>query len=85
MDKDILKKGIDGKGEILSIATSKTQLNYQPVMDIKLEISSPMYPAYIVEDGFVIPFNAIHLMQVGAILPVKIDPKNTKNVAFNFK
>ncbi|OGC21736.1 hypothetical protein A3J90_00435 [candidate division WOR-1 bacterium RIFOXYC2_FULL_37_10] len=38
---------------------------------------------YIIENKFLIPLMGLSLIQLGAVIPVKVDPKNPKRVAIN--
>jgi len=67
----------------LEVIQTGELINYQPVLRLKLEISTSGQPSYIIEDKFMVPQIGLHLVQLGSIIPVKVDPKNPKKVAIN--
>ncbi|OGC21743.1 hypothetical protein A3J90_00470 [candidate division WOR-1 bacterium RIFOXYC2_FULL_37_10] len=82
-DQELREKGVDGQARILEVIQTGTQINNQPMMKLKLEVSTSNQPPYIVEDKFMVPLMGLSLIRLGAVIPVKVDPKNPKRVAIN--
>ena len=81
----ILEQGIPAEAEIVEVGRTGTTLNDQPLLKLTLHIyqggSSPLYP--VVHKEF-IPLEYMSRIQIGARLPVKIDPLDSASLVIEW-
>ena len=80
----ILKIGISGQAKILNSTQTGLQIQGQPHFILTLGVTIPNQEPYTVKQKFMIPLAILSRIQVGMIIPVKVDPKdhNKDNVYF---
>jgi len=76
----ILKQGIAGKAKVLKQTYSGTRINNQPLLRLILEVDIPNREKYTISKTFLVPQMNLHQVTKGAIVPVKVDQNNPKNV-----
>lgn len=78
------KIGVQGKAKILEIRDTNIMINNNPQVRLMLEVTNNIGQAYTTSCKVIIPRLKPGLYKPGMELPVKIDPKNEKNVLIIF-
>jgi hypothetical protein len=82
-DHSILQSGIPAQGKILSVQQTGVMVNYQPQVELQLEITPPGGVPYQARTKAVIPIVNIPQFQPGAQVPVKIHPTDPTKVVLD--
>jgi hypothetical protein len=80
----ILETGVDAVGEVTDVERTGTELNDQPLIKITMTIiqdGTPLFP--VVHKEFV-PLQYQGRLQIGARLPVKVDPLDSNNLVIEW-
>ena len=75
--------GVPATAQILQLADTGTTINDNPQVMLTMNVQSPQFGAYQVQTTAIISRLAIPRVQPGAMVPVKIDPTNPRNVALD--
>lgn len=78
--KRLQKNGISAKAKILEIRDTNITINNNPQVKLILEIKNNNGEIYTTSSKVIIPRLKPGLYKPGMELPVKIDPKNEKNI-----
>ena len=76
----IMKNGIPAQAKILSLTQTGTYVNNQPQVMFQLEVHPPGGTPYQTTTKAVIPLTSIPQVQPGAVVAIKIDPKDSTKV-----
>lgn len=79
--KYLMENGLQGQAEILNRKKTGLYINHQPPIKFLLEITSPDGEIYQTEHKAYLSMLNAGYFNVGAKLPVLIDPNNKKNIA----
>ncbi|NPV89208.1 MAG: hypothetical protein HPY50_00335 [Firmicutes bacterium] len=79
-ETNLIKNGIQGTAEILAREQTGTYINEQPQVKFLLLITIPGRPAYQIEHKDIVNLLDVGAINVGAKLPVFVDPNNEKNI-----
>lgn len=79
-EKNLMENGLKGEAEILSREQTGVYMNELPQVKFLLKITSPYGETYEMEHKDVLSMLDIGSVNVGAKLPVFIDPNNNKNI-----
>jgi hypothetical protein len=71
---------LDAQAEVLEVNDTGMLVNHQPRLAFKLRVQSPVHGATDVEMKRVIPLSAMASFRPGASIPVKVNPKDPKDV-----
>jgi len=71
---------LDAQAEILEVNDTGMLVNQQPRLAFRLRVQSPIHGTTEVEMKRVIPLSALASFRPGASIPVKVNPKNPKDV-----
>ena len=82
-DRSILQSGIPAQAKILSVQQTGVMVNYQPQVELQLEITPPGGAPYQARTKAVIPIVNIPQFQPGAQVPVKIHPTDPTKVVLD--
>lgn len=82
-DKDTLASGTPGQATILKVWQTGAMVNYNPQLGLLLEVRPPTGEPYQVEVKMVVPMVNIPQFQPGAVVPVKINPKDRQKVVLD--
>jgi hypothetical protein len=77
----LLQVGIPAQAQIVGVQQTGTFINNNPEVVIYLNVQGPSGPPYPVQVKQVVPIFQAAQFQVGAVIPVRIDPQNPANVA----
>ena len=77
----ILQSGIPAMATILQLADTGMMVNYNPRVNIVLQVQPPNGAPYQTEVTMVVSQLQIPRVQPGMVVPVKIDPANPSKVA----
>jgi hypothetical protein len=75
--------GLPGQARILAVRATGTLINFNPQCQIDMDIYPPNAPPYRVSVLNVVPQLAIPRVQPGAVVPVKMDRGNPRNVVLD--
>ena len=79
----ILANGIPAKAKILDFRDTGSRLNYQAVVEIRLEVMPEDRPAYTATLKTVVPSSDFSAFTPGTVLSVKFDPHHPEQVAIS--
>lgn len=79
----LLENGIQGVAEILSRQQTGVYINELPQVKFLLQVTLPGRESYKVEHKNVVSMLDLGSINVGAKLPVFVDPNNEKNILLN--
>lgn len=79
-ETNLIEHGIQGEAEILHREQTGVYINELPQVKFLLKIKSPYGETYEVEHKYVVSMLDMGSINVGAKLPVFIDPNNEKNI-----
>ena len=82
--KRLQKTGIPAKAKILEVHNTNITVNNNPQIKLMLEIKNNFGQVYTTACRMIISRLKPRLFQAGMEVPVKIDPKNEKNVIIDF-
>lgn len=78
---DVLARGLSGTAQVLSVRdTGMTIANVNAVFAARSTVTIPGHPSYEADARVVLPRNMWGAVQPGAIVPVKVDPKDLSRV-----
>jgi len=83
-ETNLRENGLQGQAKILSVEQTGTYVNNLPQVKFLLEITSPYGEIYQLEHKEVVSMLSLGAIQVGAILPVFIEPNNKKNILLGY-
>lgn len=78
--QQVLLNGIPAQGRILAVAPTGTMINYQPVANITLEVHPMGGAPYQAQVTRIVSQFQMAQFQVGATVPVKVDPADASKV-----
>jgi hypothetical protein len=81
----IKMQGVPGTATILGMRQTGAQLNDQPQVELRLQVSTQMHGAYEVTLKEWIPLMMIGALSSGRPLPVKVDPANPQKVIIEWE
>lgn len=76
----LIENGIQGEAEILHREQTGTYINELPQVKFLLKITTPFNEGYEIEYKNVVSVLDLNSINVGAKLPVYVDPNNEKNI-----
>jgi hypothetical protein len=72
--KRLMTSGVPGQAQILGLTQTGMYVNYQPVVQMQLEITTAMRPPYVVTRRETVPQIMLGRLTSGQPLPVMVDP-----------
>jgi hypothetical protein len=81
----IKAQGVPGTATILGMRQTGVQLNEQPQIELKLQVSTQMHGAYEVTLKEWVPLMLLGALSSGRPLPVKVDPANPQRVIIEWE
>jgi len=78
--KRLQKIGVQGKAKIIEVVDTNITINNNPQVKLVLEVTNNIGQVYTTSSKVIIPRLRPGLYKTGMELPIKIDPKNEKNV-----
>lgn len=79
-ETNLIENGLKGEAEIINREQTGTYINELPQVKFLLQITTPFGDSYQMEYKDVVSMLDINSINVGAKLPVYIDPNNEKNI-----
>lgn len=79
-ETNLIEHGIQGEAEILSREQTGVYINELPQVKFQLKITSPYGETYEMEHKDIVSMLDMGSINVGAKLPVFVDPNNSKNI-----
>ena len=73
------RSGVRGRGTLVS-ASSRAEINEQPLMTLELDLEVPGQAPRRVKRRLIISDFAAHLMQPGLVLPVYVNPQDPDDI-----
>ena len=80
---DLKASGETAQATILRMWDTGTTVNQNPVAGFLLEVRRAAYPPYQVETKSLVPRLMTGQLQPGAVVPVKVDPRNQQRVVLD--
>jgi hypothetical protein len=81
----LLATGEPAQAKVLQLADTGMKINYDPVVQIVLEVTSPSRGTYQAQVQSLVPMIKLSQLQPGQTVQVKIDPMNPNNVAVDLR
>ncbi|MGH2693055.1 MAG: hypothetical protein ACRDHM_11240 [Actinomycetota bacterium] len=81
----IKAQGVPGTATILGMRQTGMQLNDQPQIELRLQVSTQMHGAYEVNLKEWVPLMMLGVLSSGRPLPVKVDPANPQRVVIEWE
>lgn len=78
---ELLARGADGMGRVLGVRETGTLVNYQPELQLDLEVQSAQGQRFNAQCTAVVSPMNLARVQPGATVPVRFDPTNIARVA----
>jgi hypothetical protein len=78
-------QGVSGTATILGMRQTGAQLNDQPQIELRLQVSTQMHGAYEVTLKEWVPLMLLGTLSSGRPLPVKVDPANPQRVIIEWE
>ena len=78
---DLLARGAEGMGRVLGVRETGTLVNYQPELQLDLEVQSAQGQRFNTRLNAVVSPMNLARVQPGATVPVRFDPTNIARVA----
>jgi hypothetical protein len=72
--------GIPGQAQIVGLAQTSMMVNYQPVVELQLQVATGTFPPYVVTRREIVPQIMLGRLTSGQPLPVMVDPANPQNL-----
>jgi hypothetical protein len=69
----LLDEGVPGEARVLGVSDTGATLNFDPVCELRLQVSLPGEAPYETTIRQAMPRTAARLMALGASLPVRVD------------
>ena len=79
--KVLLREGVDGSAKLMVVEQTGTQVNDQPMLRLRMIVEVAGRAPYAVVHKEVVPHIRLAQLQPGIHLPVKVDPKDPRNMA----
>lgn len=79
-ERIFIEKGIDARGEIVSVTETGTYVNNLPKLAFKIQVFRSGFAPYEVEHEAVVSYLSIPRLQVGAIVNIKVSPQNPRKI-----
>lgn len=79
-ETNLIENGLKGEAEIINREQTGTYINELPQVKFLLQVTSPYGDSYQMEYKDVVSMLDLNSINVGAKLPVYIDPNNEKNI-----
>ena len=83
-NQDLVSNGIPAQATVLQAWQTGAMINYNPQIGLKLQVQHPQGHSYEVETKAVVPQLQLAQLQIGATVPVRIDPQNPQRVLLAF-
>jgi len=80
---DLKASGETAQATILRMWDTGTTVNQNPVAGFLLEVRRAAYPPYQVETKSLVPRLMTGQLQPGAVVPIKVDPRNQQRVVLD--
>jgi|JI10StandDraft_1071094.scaffolds.fasta_scaffold1804237_1 hypothetical protein len=78
---DLLARGAEGMGRVLGVRETGTLVNYQPELQLDLEVQSAQGQRFNAQCSAVVSPLNLARVQPGAVVPVRFDPTNLARIA----
>jgi hypothetical protein len=69
----LLDEGVPGEARVLGVSDTGATLNFEPVCELRLQVSLPGEAPYETTIRQAMPRTVARLMALGALLPVRVD------------
>jgi hypothetical protein len=69
----LLEEGVPGEARVLGVSDTGATLNFEPVCELRLQVSLPGEAPYETTIRQTMPRTSARLMALGASLPVRVD------------
>ncbi len=79
--KALLSQGVDGSAKLMVVEQTGTRVNDQPMLQLRMMVEVPGGSPYSVLHREVVPQIRLAQLQPGIHLPVKVDPRDPRNMA----
>ncbi len=79
--KVLLRQGVDGSAKLMVVEQTGTRVNDQPLLQLRMMVEVPGSSPYSVLHREVVPQIRLAQLQPGMQLPVKVDPRDPRNMA----
>lgn len=79
--KALLRQGVDASAKLMVVEQTGTRVNDQPMLQLRMMVEVPGKSPYSVLHREVVPQIRLAQLQPGMHLPVKVDPKDPRNMA----
>jgi hypothetical protein len=79
-NQDLASNGIPTQATVLQAWQTGAMVNYNPQIGLRLQVQHPQGNTYEVETKAVVPQLQLAQLQIGAVVPVRIDPDNPQRV-----
>lgn len=80
-EKRIHTRGVAASARVLVVQQTGTQVNDQPLLELRMLVETPGRPAYAVAHREVVPHIRLAQLQPGTVLAVKVDPGDRRRMA----
>jgi len=84
-ETNLIQNGIRGQAKILDMNQTGTYINNLPQVKFLLQITTPYMEPYQIEHTKVVNMISLGSIRIGAVLPVYVDPNNSKRVSLSFR